>query len=216
MAEKLYIQVLNELKEEIKNFKVDEQFYSERTLANIKGISKLTARKVINLLVEEGYLYKKNNSGSFVKSRALESPISFTFLDENIRYKLIYFKYLYTNLKEDYFSDNTRVERYMFLAYNSNTLMSLEEVYVDGSCEEFTTMLKDMNDLKGNIRVYKNYNIEQDFEAIICPVKFMALLGVKETTPLIRIINKIKDTNGIIQMVVISYLTPNNKKLKIF
>ena len=68
MAEKLYEKILNELIEELKYFKVDSHFYSERSLASYKNISKLTARKIISILVEEGYLYKKNNIGSFVKT----------------------------------------------------------------------------------------------------------------------------------------------------
>ncbi len=49
---------------------------SERQLASEYGISRMTARAAVNLLVQRGYVERKNGSGSFVASPKIELDLS--------------------------------------------------------------------------------------------------------------------------------------------
>ena len=49
---------------------------SERQLASEYGISRMTARAAVNLLVQRGYVERKNGSGTFVASPKIELDLS--------------------------------------------------------------------------------------------------------------------------------------------
>jgi GntR family transcriptional regulator len=49
---------------------------SERHLASEYGISRMTARAAVNLLVQRGYVQRKNGSGTFVASPKIELDLS--------------------------------------------------------------------------------------------------------------------------------------------
>jgi GntR family transcriptional regulator len=49
---------------------------SERQLASEYGISRMTARAAVNLLVQRGYVERKNGSGTFVASPKIEFDLS--------------------------------------------------------------------------------------------------------------------------------------------
>ena len=57
---------------------------SENELQKIYGVSRSTARKAIQLLVNEGYMYKKKGKGTFVRQRKIEEqlPVLKSFTEE--------------------------------------------------------------------------------------------------------------------------------------
>jgi GntR family transcriptional regulator len=56
-------------------FKSDEQIPSERDLIQAYGFSRITVRKAIDELVNEGYLYKVHGKGTFVKDNVVQQDI---------------------------------------------------------------------------------------------------------------------------------------------
>lgn len=68
----LYIQISNYLKSAIEKglFKANEQIPSEMELAGRYQVNRLTARKAITTLVEEGLLYRVQGKGTFVAPRS--------------------------------------------------------------------------------------------------------------------------------------------------
>ncbi|MBE3031470.1 GntR family transcriptional regulator [Sneathia sp. DSM 16631] len=215
MAEKLYEKILNELIEELKYFKVDSHFYSERSLASYKNISKLTARKIISILVEEGYLYKKNNIGTFVKKTPNRNIVSFAFFDSTNTFKLIYLNLSYS-IEESIFNDYKNSERYMFITSKNKNIMSIEEVLLspDPENEKLRNVFKDIN--RENLEILKEFKIQQTIEAVITPVKFSRFLNVKLNTPIVLITNKVYDGKTNLCAVIKSYLNPNNNKITIY
>lgn len=215
MAEKLYEKILNELIEELKYFKVDSHFYSERSLASYKNISKLTARKIISILVEEGYLYKKNNIGTFVKKIPNRNIVSFAFFDSTNTFKLIYLNLSYL-IDESIFNDYKNSERYMFITSKNENIMSIEEVLLspDPENEKLRNVFKDIN--RENLEILKEFKIQQTIEAVITPVKFSRFLNVKLNTPIVLITNKVYDGKTNLCAVIKSYLNPNNNKITIY
>lgn len=56
-------------------FKSDEQIPSERDLIQQYGFSRITVRKAIDELVNEGYLYKVHGKGTYVKDNVVQQDI---------------------------------------------------------------------------------------------------------------------------------------------
>ena len=73
----LYLQVRNGLARLIceRRFSVDEALPSERVLADKLGISRVTARKAIGALVDEGLIVRRHGSGNYIAPR-LEQPLT--------------------------------------------------------------------------------------------------------------------------------------------
>lgn len=213
MAEKIYEKIVLELIEELKGFKVDEQFYSERSLAEYKGISKLTARKIINVLVEDGFLYKKNNIGTFVKKKPNLNILLFSFFDEKIKFKLVYLNLNYYLDDEEIFID-TNVQRLIYLSRKEEEIVSMEEIFIATKDENIQDLFITLN--SENIEKMKNFQIQQQIKAEIIPVKFAKLLNVGLNTPIVTIKNMIYSENKELAVVVKSYLSPKTKDVKIY
>lgn len=216
MAEKLYEVILNELKEELKFSKIDTQFYSERVLAKNKNISKLTARKILNILENEGYLYKKPNSGSYVKRNVQFSLVSFSLFDSDIKFKLVYLKTDYTNIKHMPIDTDYKISRYIFLTYKDDEIQSLEEIYLSEKREDFVKYFSDINKNKDDFSIFKNIKIIQSFNSKIIPLKFFKILNVNVNEPVVVIKNEFFDLDNQKIMLINSYLNPKNNKFKIY
>lgn len=68
----IYMQIADSIEDDILNgsLKEEEQVYSTNQFAKLYGINPATAAKGINLLVDEGILYKKRGIGMFVVTGA--------------------------------------------------------------------------------------------------------------------------------------------------
>ncbi len=81
----LYIQLKEELKNKIKEgvWAVDSQIPTEKSLMEEYEVGRATVREALSMLVNEGYLYKKQGIGTFVArklpSLGFEPLISFTY-----------------------------------------------------------------------------------------------------------------------------------------
>ena len=73
----LYLQLRNGLARLIRErrFSVDDALPSERMLAEILGISRVTARKAIAALVDEGLIVRRHGSGNYI-APMLEQPLT--------------------------------------------------------------------------------------------------------------------------------------------
>lgn len=73
----LYLQVRNGLARLIRErrFGADDALPSERVLAEKLGISRVTARKAIDALVEDGLIVRRHGSGNYISPR-LEQPLT--------------------------------------------------------------------------------------------------------------------------------------------
>ena len=73
----LYLQVRKGLLGAIRTglFKVDDAIPSERVLSEMLGVSRVTARKAIDALADEGVIVRKHGSGNYI-APTLEQPLS--------------------------------------------------------------------------------------------------------------------------------------------
>jgi GntR family transcriptional regulator len=82
----LYFQLKEIFLDKIENreLKEGDLVPSENQLQKIYGVSRATARKATQLLVNEGYLHKKKGKGTFVRQRKIEAqlPVLKSFTEE--------------------------------------------------------------------------------------------------------------------------------------
>jgi GntR family transcriptional regulator len=73
----LYLQLARKLGEAVRQgkYQVHEALPSERLLSETLGVSRVTARKAIDQLVEQGLILRKRGSGNYIAPR-LEQPLS--------------------------------------------------------------------------------------------------------------------------------------------
>ena len=73
----LYLQLARQLEQGIRagTYAVDQALPSERVLCASLGVSRITARKAIDVLVAQGLVLRKHGSGNFIAPR-LEQPTS--------------------------------------------------------------------------------------------------------------------------------------------
>ena len=76
-ASPLYLQLAQKLAQAIRegHYKADEALPSERVLSESLDLSRVTARKAIDQLVEQGLIIRKRGSGNYIAPR-LEQPLS--------------------------------------------------------------------------------------------------------------------------------------------
>ncbi len=73
----LYLQLAHQLEKDIRagTYRVDQALPSERMLVESLGVSRITARKAIDVLVAQGLVLRRHGSGNFIAPR-LEQPLS--------------------------------------------------------------------------------------------------------------------------------------------
>jgi GntR family transcriptional regulator len=73
----LYMQIARKLSDDVRNgrYQVDQALPSERTLSEQLNVSRVTARKAIDQLVEQGLVVRRRGSGNYIAPR-IEQPLS--------------------------------------------------------------------------------------------------------------------------------------------
>ncbi|MDR1605658.1 MAG: GntR family transcriptional regulator [Streptococcaceae bacterium] len=86
----IYIQIHDEIKHRVEtgSYKVGQRLPSERTMAEMFGVSRMTLRQAVTSLVEEGILTRHIGSGTFVASdrvrEKMRGTTSFTEIIKNL------------------------------------------------------------------------------------------------------------------------------------
>jgi DNA-binding LacI/PurR family transcriptional regulator len=101
-----YIYVKNKIKEDIKRRVIIDKLPGERTLAKELGISYMTVRKAVEILVEEGILFKVPTKGTFVSNQRVTSKKTHNvgfFLDDRIKDGISspYYSLIFNNLEKE-------------------------------------------------------------------------------------------------------------------
>lgn len=70
-----YVVVANHLRQKIleKEYKINQQLPQETAIASSLNVSRITVRKALDILVDEGLIYRIQGSGTFVKDNQTEA-----------------------------------------------------------------------------------------------------------------------------------------------
>jgi GntR family transcriptional regulator len=221
MTQPLYIQVKNEILKSIEQQEPNTPILSERELAEKHDVSRMTARKAIRKLVDEGYLYRKDNLGTFVADPSMRKKFNvFSFLDfknnEAPSYKIIHFQVISGDDKVAKKLNIDSEKRYMQIIrknMNDGKPASIEEIYINPSI-----VSKETNDIEEILDFHSLIKIgvvKQTFIPAIVPVEYAHLLKLQINTPIIKVESIVTTQEGQIFAYSRTYVNSNENTIEI-
>ena len=190
MATPIYRKIKDLIMQEIEDKAANSPIDSERDMAVRFDASRMTVRKAIDELVDEGFLYRDKNKGTFVADRKLlKKNTAAEMLQEEISEFIV----MYFNVKDaadiapilEIDQDDQVLSVVRLNTVNSKPT-SVEEIFFirnqisDADMKNLKNLL-DMNDY------VKNGRVTQKFIPMLVPVQFANLLKIKMKTPIIRV-----------------------------
>lgn len=218
MSKPIYLQIKEIIKSEIDDKQSNEVIESERALSNRLKASRMTVRKALDELVEEGYLYRERNRGTFVSNKTFRkiNTADPTIDVDNIDHRLINFDVKYSVSEEILdrlelsLNDDHSMIRAVRIAYKNKRPEKIEEFFIIRSfiSEKIINKFDKLLDL--------NYYLEegsmnQSLIPMIVPPQYAAILQLAIDTPIIKIEGIVRTKSG---EPFIYYCAYNNPKVK--
>ena len=225
----MYLKVKQMIEDEIKTLVPNAMIQSERDLAKVYDVSRMTARKAVDELIKEGKLYRKEKVGTFVADNKLHEPVDelvgFTSEIKSkgmkpqtkvIRYDLI--KADERLAKKLEIKPGEFVHNVLRVRTADNNPMTLENTYIPRS------VIKDLphDVLNASIYAYIDQELQlkiasgsQVVNAIKASKEVATLLEIKMHDPLLYIELTSVLMNGRILEFVETYANPQNYQLVI-
>lgn len=219
MAVPRYIEIKEQIRDEIQGKPVNSPIPSERDLAVKYDASRMTVRNAVNELVEEGILYRDKNKGTFVADQKLLKKNTATEIlqrSESHDFNIIYFSIKNAEDAANFLDIDTsdQILRIVRLNKVDGRPSSIEEVYFIKSLLND----EDVNDLRSllDIDAYiEQGTVTQRFHAVIVPAQYANLLHLKITVPVIMIESIIRSKNGKPLVFIRAYNNPFEKTIEI-
>lgn len=223
MAKPIYQIVVDELSKEIEVMDANTAIISERELALRFSASRMTVRKAINILVDDGYLYRDKNRGTFVADKKMHKTNTSLLYDikseRDIKHKNIYFDVKNDMVDLEILKNldvgrNETIIRTVRLNLKNNIVQDLEEIYAPRA----RLIKKNMIDIKETLdftNLINNGSVTQKFIPIKVPIKYMHLLTLQIDTPIIMIESLIADKTGLPLVFIRTYNNPTEKSIVI-
>ncbi len=221
MDKPIYQQVCDYLLDEISSMGANTPILSERELAEVTKASRMTVRKAINKLVEEGYLYRDKNKGTFVADSKMRkrsiSEYLFHTAEDKTKYKLLHFD-LKDNVRD--IAQELDIEladtfiKLVRLNLEDKKPVSIDEIYV------VRRMVRDFD--PSNVSklldfepFLQNGAINQAFKPMIVPVQYARLLELKLNAPIIVIESKVYTPQGRVYAFIKTFSNPLHMNIEI-
>lgn len=219
MDKPIYQQVSDYLSDEIQSMPANTPIPSERELAQLTGASRMTVRKAVNQLVEEGLLYRDKNKGTFVADQKMHKrkPSHTLFLsNDKSNFKILHFDVkdyvleVSKNLEIDMEDSFIKLVR---LNLENKKPVSIDEIYV------VRKMVKNFNpsdassllDLES---IASKGAVNQTFKPMLVPVQYANLLELKLNSPIIVIESRVYTPQGRVYAFVVTYSHPQRVNLE--
>lgn len=220
MSKPVYLQVKEQLLEIIHDLEPDTTIDSERELALKFQASRMTVRKAIDMLVEEGYLYRNKNLGTCVAQERLhkKTPAEVLQTQEHMEHKVLYFNV--KNPEADIaevlrISKDDLVTRFVRYNIKNEIVCSVDEVYMVKKYATSDLSLFDINEILDTEMHQKERILEQKFIPMAVPFKYASVLKIKLETPIILIESTIQDIKGVPRFFIRTYNHPTARIIQI-
>lgn len=218
MKTPLYIQIKNEILEIVEPMEVHSVIMSERDLAARFKASRMTVRKAIDELVEEGHLYRDANRGTFVADKAVLQKDTLSEIGYDTHYSMIYFDVKTSSSEEVWralnISKHDSIVRMIRLKLEGKEPLAVEEVYIKRN----NLSDKEVNDM-ANWRVFNDFvesqgTIHHAFNPELVPIKYANLLELKIGTPIIVVSSVVRSKRGEPLVLRKSYTNSDTKMIE--
>lgn len=217
----IYKSIVEKLIEEIKEKDANTPIESERDLAVRFSASRMTVRKAINILVDDGYLYRDKNKGTFVayeNRRKINTTLNASAeVSNEIKYRVIGFdikelsgdKYIVDKLD---IKANDQIIRIVRKNIKEDKVQDIEEIYIvrkripNMACIDIDTVLNFSE-------LIENRSITQKFIPMKVPIKYMNLMELDIDTPIIMIETIISNQRGFPTVFMRTFNNPQEKDI---
>lgn len=196
----LYKQIQKAMLIEVESLKIHDAISSERDLAEKYDASRMTVRKALDTLVEEGYLYRDAKRGTFVADRRNLRKNTLISYMESSQPRLLYFNVRPTRnpkvQKELNVTERDHIVKMTRLFTSDEGPAILEELYIQRNKlkEEDIGQMTRWHSFN---KFLKNDNVlTQRFFAEVVPVEYAKLLNLSLGSPVIIVENTISDKTG--------------------
>lgn len=203
MKKPIYLQIKETIEEEVKYKEKNEPIESERLLSKRLGASRMTIRKAIDSLVEDGVLYREEKKGTFVADKSLrkQNALFLNQSDKKIDYRLVNFD-IKLQVEEEIL-EKLRIDpnasysiiRAIRIVFEDEQPQRVEEFYIRRSFIQD----KDVNNFDKilNLNYYlKENTIKQKFIPIQVPAKYAHLLDLDFERPIIKVEGLVKSKSA--------------------
>ena len=224
MEKPKYLQIKDMIMENIAGKNPGTAIPSEREISNTYDASRMTVRRAIEELVEDGYLYREPNVGTFVaEHKKRNERVPFILHDsktEKTTYKILYFNTYFDAKVDKEVAENLEIRagettiRIVRLVESGDDPVCVEDIYIAREMVDQNNF-HDMSSYLDFDRYIEQGGIAEVFVPTIVPTQYAKLLNLKMNTPIIRIDNLISKKNGSPFIFVQSYYNPNKKKIMI-
>ncbi|MFV0479898.1 MAG: GntR family transcriptional regulator [Anaerorhabdus sp.] len=220
MAKPVYQEIMSILRQEIETQDANTPILSERELEKKYAVSRMTVRKAIELLVEEGILYRIQNIGTFVADQKLHKKVitqqGIEIFSDDKEYKIIYFNIKLSDqeiVKKLDIREEDLVVQISRLNFSDGEPESLDEIYIARHMINKNGML-DVREILKLSAAINHGAIHQVFVPMVVPIQYSNLLKVDIGVAIVRIDSTIHTREGKIYAVVKSYINPKKKKIE--
>lgn len=218
MKQPIYSKIKDDLRAEILALKPDETIKSERELAKLFNVSRMTVRKAIDILVHEGYLYRNKNLGTFVCDRTIikKDPQSI-ITDFDFDHKMLHFTV--KNADEEMAKIlNVSTQELLVRLVKSNlkngVVTSVDDMfYVKKHFEK--SDIKSVSKLLEFTQMVQGGLLKQRFIPTNVPVSYANILKVKVGTPIIMVESIISVPDEIPVAFIRTYNNPKEKIIEL-
>lgn len=219
MNKPLYIKIKEEIIEIIEPMEVHSAITSERDLAAHFSASRMTVRKAIDALVEEGVLYRDSNRGTFVADKVVHQKNTLADIGDDIHYSMIYFDVKTSSSEEVWralnISKHDSIVRMIRLKLEGKDPIGVEEIYIKRN----NLTDKEVNNM-AKWRVFNDFvdaqgTIHHVFNPELVPIKYANLLEMKIGTPIIVVNSIIRSKRGDPLVYRKTYNNTNTKMIEI-
>lgn len=219
LATPLYVEIKKQIMKEIEDKMVNSPIPSERELSILFQASRMTVRKAINELVDEGVLYRNKNRGTFVSDRSL---LKKNTAQETLKscktkdYRLIYFniKAIPEIASELNLLEHDRILRVVRVLLENGNPITVEELYFPFEKEQ-TIAMQELDDMLDINKYTENGIMSQKFIPMLIPEKYVNQLNVKLGTPIIMVNTVIHNQSGVPIVLIKAYHNPSAKTIEI-
>lgn len=206
METPLYQQIKEDLLAMISQLSSNSAIPSERALAEKFKVSRMTLRKAINELVDEGVLYRNKTRGTFVSEKELKKVNSLR--DKKYERHLLYmtrrnFKEVAATLQVPEFEDIIRI---VCRNDKEDKVALIEEIFI--SKQKYFDEFKDIDKVFEVIDEPGELHISQSFYPMIIPVKYSNIMELPMDTPIIMVHRLYRTKKGDAVFVTNSYYNP--------
>lgn len=222
MATPIYRKIKELILQEIEDKPANSPIDSEREMAARFDASRMTVRNAVNELVEEGFLYRDKNKGTFVADRKFlkKNTAAQTFQEDTSEFNVLFFNVKKAEEIGEEIAEKLEIKpRDLVLSVvRLNTInnkpTSVEEIFfVRNHVSD-----AQLNNLRGllDLNSYaKEGRVTQRFNPMLVPVQFANLLKIKMNTPIIMVESLISSMSGRTLVYVRAYNNPFEKIIEI-